>query len=65
MKDLPREHGRLDDSLYDGHRLADVALVPRERRPPWAHPVDAAQQVLVALRVQVVICKSASAQKHT
>lgn len=56
MKDLAREHRRLDDPTYDGRRLADAALVPRERRPRRAHPVEAAQQVLVAPRVQVVIC---------
>lgn len=56
MKDLAREHRRLDDPTYDGRRLADVALVPRERRPRRAHPVEAAQQVLVAPRVEVVIC---------
>lgn len=56
MKDLAREHCRLDDPTYDGRRLADAALVPRERRPRRAHPVEAAQQVLVAPRVQVVIC---------
>jgi len=56
VKDLAREHCRLDDPTYDGRRLADAALVPRERRPRWAHPVEAAQQVLVAPRVQVVIC---------
>ena len=56
VKDLAREHCRLDDATYDGRRLADAALVPRERRPRRAHPVEAAQQVLVAPRVQVVIC---------
>jgi hypothetical protein len=56
VKDLAREHRRLDDPTYDGRRLADVALVPRERRPRRAHPVEAAQQVLVAPRVEVVIC---------
>ena len=56
VQDLPGEHGRLDDPAYDGRRLADVALVPRERRTRRAHPVQAAQQVLVAPRVQVVIC---------
>lgn len=56
VKDLAGEHGRLDDPAYDGRRLADAALVPRERRPRRAHPVEAAQQVLVAPRVQVVIC---------
>lgn len=56
VEDLAGEHGRLDDPPDDGRRLADVALVPRERRP--AHPVDAAQQVLVAHRVQVVVCKN-------
>jgi hypothetical protein len=57
VEDLPGQHGRLDDHADDGRRLADVALVPRERRPRWAHPVHAAQQVLVAPRVQVIICK--------
>jgi len=56
VKDLAREHCRLDDATYDGRRLADAALVPRERRPLRAHPVEAPQQVLVAPRVQVVIC---------
>jgi len=56
VKDLAREHCRLDDATYDGRRLADAALVPRERRPRGAYPVEAAQQVLVAPRVQVVIC---------
>jgi len=55
VKDLPCEHGRLDDALYDERRLADAALIPRERRPRRVHPVEAAQQVLVAPGVQVVI----------
>jgi hypothetical protein len=57
LEDLPGQHGRLDDHADDGRRLADVALVARERRPRRAHPVHAAQQVLVAPCVQVIICK--------
>lgn len=56
VEDFPRQHGRVDDRADDGRRPADVAVVPRERRPRRAHPVQAAQQVLVAPRVQVIIC---------